>query len=730
MSIELWAGVECTFNRVGDRYYSQLHRSGHWQRPKDIERFAALDIRVLRYPFLWELIAPESDVDRGNWSWAEQRLDLIRACGIRPIAGLLHHGSGPSWTDLCDAKFPQALANYALAFATRFPLIEDYTPVNEPLTTARFSALYGIWYPHRNDKASFARALVNQCKAIALSMQAIRSVNPRARLVQTEDFGKTFSTPELAYQADFENARRWLSLDLLCGRITEQHPFWPQLRLGVEAEELRYFLEHPCPPDVVGLNYYLTSDRYLDHRVENYAPELHGGNGIDRYVDVSAVHVPEVSMLGHEQCLLAAWERYQRPVAFTEVHINSSREDQMRWLREAWVAAHRAQAAGADVRALTVWSLLGSFDWNSLVTVEQNFYESGSFDARSNPPRPTRLAAMVKDINSRGDYEHPVLKAPGWWRRPCRILTKSERIVQEGVVCEFSRHQARPILVTGATGTLGRAFGRVCESRALSYRLLSRRRMDVADQESVERCVRQFNPWAIVNTAGYVRVDEAENDPAACFRENTKGVETLATACARHDIPFVTFSSDLVFDGTNDFGYVETDKVAPLSVYGQSKAEAERYALAICPLALVIRTSSFFGPWDEFNFLTQALRSWANGRSIAAAEDITITPTYVPDLVNTALDLLLDEVTGIWHLTNPDAVSWADLAGRLADLTGFSSALIERRDRDSLPYIAPRPKCSALASRRGRLLPPLQSCLERYLSESEFTDSHLSSVRK
>src|SRR3954463_16399385 len=161
MSIELWAGVEGTVNRVGDRYFNQLDRCGHWQRPEDIKRFAALKLKVLRYPFVWELIAPTHDVDDGNWWWAEQRLALMRELAIRPIAGLLHHGSGPSWTNLCDPAMPQALADYALAFARRFPWVTDYTPVNEPLTTARFSALYGHWYPHEKNEAAFARALVH-----------------------------------------------------------------------------------------------------------------------------------------------------------------------------------------------------------------------------------------------------------------------------------------------------------------------------------------------------------------------------------------------------------------------------------------------------------------------------------------------------------------------------------------------------------------------------------------
>src|SRR4051794_2868661 len=139
--IELWGGVECTINRVGDRYFNQLQRSGHWQRLDDLDRFAELGIRTLRFPILWEALAPDS-VDEIDWSWTDQRLERLRALGIRPIAGLLHHGSGPRYTSLIDPEFPEKLAAFAGAVARRYPWIDLYTPVNEPLTTARFSGLY------------------------------------------------------------------------------------------------------------------------------------------------------------------------------------------------------------------------------------------------------------------------------------------------------------------------------------------------------------------------------------------------------------------------------------------------------------------------------------------------------------------------------------------------------------------------------------------------------------
>jgi dTDP-4-dehydrorhamnose reductase len=119
-------------------------------------------------------------------------LTYLNDIGIRPIVGLVHHGSGPPHTSLLDPEFATGLAQFAQAVASRYPGLEYYTPVNEPLTTARFSGLYGHWYPHAQDDRSFIRALINQCRGVALSMEAIRRINPAAKLVQTEDLGKIF----------------------------------------------------------------------------------------------------------------------------------------------------------------------------------------------------------------------------------------------------------------------------------------------------------------------------------------------------------------------------------------------------------------------------------------------------------------------------------------------------------------------------------------------------------
>jgi len=716
--LELWGGLECTVNRVRDEYFSQLDRNGHAGRACDIGRFAATGIRAIRYPVLWERTAPEG-IDGADWSWPDERLHALRDAGITPIAGLVHHGSGPRHTSLLDPGFADQLAAYAGAVAARYPWITYYTPVNEPCTTARFAGLYGVWYPHGRDDRSFVKALLNQCRAVVLSMRAIRAVNPQAKLVQTDDLGKTYGTPELGHVAEFYNERRWLAWDLLCGMVDEGHALWDYLlKTGIAAEEFLWFRDNPCPPDIIGVNYYVTSERWLDHRPERF-PEHHRGvaDGIP-CADIEASRVLATPTPGIAPLLSEIWDRYGIPLAITEAHIDANREDQLRWLLEIWQAAQQSQRNGIDVRAVTVWSLLGSFDWNSLVTQNRGYYEPGPFDVRSPTPRPTALARMMKELSLGAPLSHPVLRGQGWWRRPGRFLCHppvATPAALTSIAADGARlvgTQAAPILILGATGTLGRAFARVCRRRNLSYRLLSRQEMDIADAASVERALAQYQPWAVINTCGYVRVDEAEGDAARCLRENTAGPAILAAACARHGIHLTTFSSDLVFDGRQDRPYVESDPVAPLNVYGRSKAEAEVAVLDANPDALVVRTSAFFGPWDAYNFVTLALGALERGEPFAASNELTITATYVPDLVHACLDLAIDREAGIWHLSNGGELTWAELALKAAERAGVDASRLEAR---AIAYPAARPRYCALGSERGILLPRLDQALDRYL---------------
>ncbi|HVM11998.1 MAG TPA: family 1 glycosylhydrolase [Actinomycetota bacterium] len=708
--LELWAGIECTRNRVGDRYLDQLELSGHDRRIEDLDLFAELGVRSVRYPVLWEHVAP-AGLEHADWRWSDERLERLRELGITPIVGLVHHGSGPPHTNLLDPSFPEQLATFAGAVAERYPWVEMFTPVNEPLTTARFSGLYGHWYPHAKDHDSFIRALAVQCRAVILAMRAIRERTPSARLIQTEDLGKTHSTPLLAYQAEMENERRWLSFDLLCGRLDEASPVWPLVTSALEAEEIAWFRENPCPPDVLGINHYLSSERYLDEDLARYPEAAHGGNHRHAYADVLAARVLADGPAGPRRLLEEAWERYGLPIAVTEAHNSGAREEQLRWLAEVWDGAAAAKAGGADIRAVTVWSVFGAFGWASLVTGGDLAYESGVYDLRAPAPRPTLLVQACRALAAEGRFEHPVLASPGWWHRNDRYwYGRPPDLPDVGPM----RGDARPLLVVGGRGTLGRAFGRLCTARGLEARVVVREQMDLTDPASIAGALEEIRPWAVVNATGFVRVDDAEVETEACHRANTLAPGLIAAACAERDLPLLTFSSDLVFDGESERPYVESDPVGPLNVYGRTKAEGERLALGAHPRTLVVRTSAFFGPWDEYNFAVQAVRALRTGEGFVAAGDATVSPTYVPDLVWTSLDLLLDGETGIWHLANEGSMAWAGFARAAARTAGADPGGVREVSMAELALPAPRPRWSVLGSERGWIMPSLEDALARW----------------
>jgi dTDP-4-dehydrorhamnose reductase len=602
--------------------------------------------------------------------------------------------------------------------------VTHFTPVNEPVTTARFSALYGVWYPHARSDPAFARAVVNQCRAVVLAMQAIRRITPQARLVQTDDLGKTYSTPGLSQVAEFYNERRWLGWDLLCGRLAPGAPMWEYLsRSGVPAADLHWFRDHPCPPDVLGLNHYVTSERWLDERTERYPAQHHGGSPPRRFADIEAARALATPTAGIGPLLDEAAQRYALPLAVTEVHIDSHREDQLRWLHETWRAAVAARERGLDLRAVTVWSLLGSYDWNSLVTRCDGYYEPGAFDLRSHRPRPTALARLVRQLATGQVPAHPVLDGVGWWRRADRVWcppvgprdgAPGPAARPAGAPAIRPARDPAPLLITGARGTLGRAFDHLCGTRGLARQALARVDLDITDPAAVQRAVERWRPWAVVNAGGFVRVDQAEAEPAACFRANVEGAVVLAQACARAGLQLLTFSSDLVFDGSQRHPYVETDRPRPLNAYGRSKAEAERRVLQAHAQALVVRTSAFFGPWDAHNFLMQGLASLRSGRLFSAADDLTVSPTYVPDLVHACLDLLVDQEQGVWHLSNGHGLTWAALLRRAAGQAGVDCQALRVVSGVQPGQAAARPRYSALGSARAALMPPLDDALARF----------------
>jgi dTDP-4-dehydrorhamnose reductase len=671
--IELWGGYECTVNRVGDEWYDQTLCSGHEHRVTDLALFADLGIRSLRYPALWERMSPQCP-SRCDFRWTDERLPELRRLGINPILTLCHHGSGPHYTSLLDDNFAPGLAAHAARVAERYPWVTDWTPVNEPLTTARFSALYGYWYPHTLQEDLFWRALLNEIDATRLAMREIRRFNPSARLVQTDDLGYCHATEPLRCEADFQNARRWMGWDLLCGMVVPGHALWDRLvAFGLE-DRLRAIAADPCPPDILGINHYLSSERLMDHRVELYphraiADKDLGHCGGVPYVDIDAVrHLPD-GPLGLPALLQQAWDRYGIPIAVTECHNGATRDEQVRWFVEVWESARALRAGGMDLRAVTAWALLGSYDWNRMVTRFCGHYEPGVFDVRSGEPRPTLMARVLRQLAHGEAADAPCLSAAGWWKRASRMGGTPPPSSYEVEPGKSQAPGVAPLLIVGDDGPLTHLAIRACETRALHY---------TRSGADLQQSIADARPWAVLDTR------DREGLAGSRRRHDAHGARSsVARLCADAGVRCALFTS----------------------AFGPGLA-AEALAL---PGVLVARTGPVFVPWDVTGAPCRWLDTLDQGGSVVADAHAHWHGVYGPDLMDGVLDLLLDGASGGVNFVPHDTHSEAQLAQHLATMLECDPARVQAQ--------GDAPAKEANIHRGVSCLPPTETTLERFVRE-------------
>lgn len=712
---EIWGGVECTMNRLHDIYIDQVELSGHSHRIKDLDLFNQIGIKKIRYPILWEKVF-DHNTKRYNWDWTDERLLRLKELGITVIAGLVHHGSGPYFTSLIDPDFPRKFTDYAYAVAERYPWLVYYNPINEPLTTARFSCLYGLWYPHLKNDLAFSNAVLNQCRAVIEAMREIRSINPFAKLIQTEDLASISSTKKLKYQADFENNRKWLTYDLLCGMLDDEHAMWKYFtNAGIKTSQLEFFIAEHYSPDILGVNYYLTSERFLDDHTQNYPAHTIGQNNFQRYADVEAVRVKGSGYLGLYNLLKLTFDRYKIPIAVTETHISCTREEQLRWFKDIYNIAVKLNEEHILIQAVTAWSLLGAFDWHNLVTKIEGVYESGVFDIRAPFPRRTELGNLIKHIGNNTEYNNPLIKSTGWWKREERFLFTNidgvSSISKENPEDEETVN-IKPLLIIKGKETLTQAYGQHCRMRGIPYIILDKKQINLFDIVQIENTLKQYDPWGLINIMDFNDVDKAEVQPVKCRMDNVVAASNVASVCSKIGIRYLSYSTDLVFNGKQRDPYVESCKVNPLNVYGVSKVAAENEILKYNPSALIIRTSTIFSRDD--NYITSIFKKIEQGRKVSAANDIIISPTYMPDLINTSLDIFIDGEKGIWHLTNRGSESWADFLMKLVETSGYDCKYIDPKSSRDLKFIARRPNYSVLDSEYAYLMPTFEQALSKY----------------
>ena len=274
-------------------------------------------------------------------------------------------------------------------------------------------------------------------------------------------------------------------------------------------------------------------------------------------------------------------------------------------------------------------------------------------------------------------------------------------------------------LVFGGTGMLGQAVVAEARSRGWAALGLSHGQADVTHRERLLYWAGSFRPELVVNCAAFTRVDDCEEREQRAHAVNGDAVDHAAAAAASVEARLVQVSTDYVFDGEAREPYGEDAATAPLSVYGRSKLEGERRALAY-GRSLVVRTSWLFGPGGP-NFVATMVGLIEAGRlPLRVVNDQEGCPTYAPFLASALLDLARLGASGIVHYRNREPVSWYAFAVAIARLWSGTTGVVPVTTAE-FPRPARRPMYSVLDVRRfeetaGRRVEPWESGLVEMLS--------------
>lgn len=286
------------------------------------------------------------------------------------------------------------------------------------------------------------------------------------------------------------------------------------------------------------------------------------------------------------------------------------------------------------------------------------------------------------------------------------------------------------ILVTGAAGQLGRELARADWPAGIAVAALDSRQLDITDASAVARTVAQIRPRVIVNAAAYTAVDQAEDDEERAMAVNGTAVGYLAEAADRAGALLVHVSTDYVFDGTKAGWYVESDPLAPLGVYGRSKAVGEAQALR-AEQSVVLRTAWVYSAVGR-NFVATMLRLAADRDELGVVDDQVGCPTSAADLAAAIVDLVDASSLGrvalpssLYHAASPEQASWHQLAMATFEVSnqGFGG-VCRRLQTQEYPTRALRPANSRLSSARladdlGITLPPWSRSLPAVVAELE-----------
>ncbi len=373
-------GIECSYPTITGRdgrhrRIDELEKCFHYERwSEDLGLVRQLDITYLRYgpPYYTMHLGPGAY----DWSFSDEVFAEMRRLGIEPIADLCHFGV-PDWLgNFQNPEWPESFAQWARAFARRYPWVRLYTPVNEIYVGAKLSALAGLWNEQLRSEEGFVTALKHMCRANLLAIEAILRERPDALFVQSESaehFHEGSQEPETVALADFENQRRFLSFDLLYS-----HPVRADVREylrenGLGDREYEWFMSHGLSERIImGNDFYRRNEQLV----------MPGGR-IE----------PTGDVYGWYLISRQYWERYGRPVMHTETNnIGAGQDDAPGWLWRQFLNVWLMRSEGIPVLGFTWYSLTDQMDWDVGLADERNLVNPVGLYDMDRRPRPVAAA--------------------------------------------------------------------------------------------------------------------------------------------------------------------------------------------------------------------------------------------------------------------------------------------------------------------------------------------------
>ena len=280
------------------------------------------------------------------------------------------------------------------------------------------------------------------------------------------------------------------------------------------------------------------------------------------------------------------------------------------------------------------------------------------------------------------------------------------------------------VAVTGANGQLGTDLCLALHN--FDVIPLTHSDIEVADMASVKKTLLKHRPAVIINTAGYVRVDDCEDQKDKAFLVNALGARNVAVVAQELGARLMHLSTDYVFGGDESHKnnpYTEFDTPAPLNTYGRSMLAGEDFVRHLCSRYFIVRTSGLYGiagsSGKRGNFVETVLRLARERDELRVVDDQVLSPTYTRDLAQKMVQLISTECYGIFHITNGGHCSWYEFSREILRLAGRKTPIVPIAS-DQYPRKARRPGYSVLNNYHLRLLGmddmrPWQEALKDYL---------------